>query len=168
MIGYKTPCEIFTLDEATKWYDISKVSKSSAKFDLNQLRSINRAHINKTDSLKLSSLIGYKGSDIGNLAKLYSEEASTINEIKDKVDKIFSKKEPDEFIKEFEILKEVIKSAPHFDKYSDFKDYLIQKSTLNGQKLFKPLRVLLSGAKAGPNISDIYEHIKNYIKEVAR
>jgi glutamyl-tRNA synthetase len=168
MIGYKTPCEIFTLDEATKWYDISKVSKSSAKFDLNQLRSINRAHINKTDSLKLSSLIGYKSSDIGNLAKLYSEEASTINEIKDKIDKIFSKKEPDEFIKEFEVLKEVIKSAPHFDKYSDFKDYLIQKSTLNGQKLFKPLRVLLSGAKAGPNISDIYEHIKNYIKEVAR
>ncbi len=168
LIGYKAPKEIFTFKEAIEWYDISKVSKSPAKFNLSQLRNINKAHILAMDNIKLASLIGFKSNDIGKLAKLYTEEASTINEIKEKTDKIFSKKSSDEYPKELEKLKEIIKDAPHFEKFDDFKAYLQEKTGLKGKNLFKPLRFLLTGANGGPNLSDIYPHIKNYLKEIAR
>ncbi|EHC7257293.1 glutamate--tRNA ligase, partial [Campylobacter jejuni] len=45
ILGNKTPCEIFTLEEAIKWFDISKVSKAPARFDLKKLLQINREHI---------------------------------------------------------------------------------------------------------------------------
>ena len=168
LIGFEAPKEIFTLEDAIEWYDISKVSTSPVKFDILQLQNINKAHILAMDSLKLASLIGHRSSEIGDLAKLYTQEAGTINQLKEKIDKIFAKKECDEFKQEFENLKSVIKDAPHFSKYDEFEKYLMDKSGLKGEQLFKPLQVILTGSKVGPNISDIYTHIKNYIKEVAR
>jgi len=168
LIGFKAPQEIFSIEDAIEWYDITKVSKSPVKFDMTELKNINKSHILAMDSLKLASLIGHRSSEIGDLAKLYTEEASTINELKEKIEKIFTKKECDEFAKEFETLKLVIKDAPHFNEYDEFEKYLMEKSGLKGKQLFEPLRVLLTGAKSGPNVSDIYRHIKNYIKEVAK
>lgn len=168
LIGYKAPKDVFLFEEAIEWYDISKVSKSPAKFNLTQLRNINKAHINILDSVKLASLIGFKSKEIGELAKLYTEEASTINEIKDKIDKIFSIKSSDEYKQELERFKEVVKDSPHFEEFGDFKTYLQEKTGFKGKNLFKPMRILLTGANGGPNLSDIYPHIKNYIKEIAR
>ena len=90
LIGNKTPTEVFTLDEAIEWFDLKNISKSPAKFDLDRLRHLNREHIKKSDPLELAKLIGYSSKDLGQLAKIYTEEASTINEIKSKIDKIFS------------------------------------------------------------------------------
>ncbi len=168
LIGYKAPKDVFLFEEAIEWYDISKVSKSPAKFNLTQLKNINKAHINMLDSVKLASLIGFKSKEIGELAKLYTEEASTINEIKDKIDKIFSIKSSDEYKQELERFKEVVKDSPHFEEFGDFKTYLQEKTGFKGKNLFKPMRILLTGANGGPNLSDIYPHIKNYIKEIAR
>lgn len=168
LMGFETPQEIFSIEDAIEWYDITKVSKDSVKFDMMKLQNINKSHILAMDSLKLASLIGHRSSEIGELAKLYTEEASTINELQEKIGKIFAKKECDEYEKEFENLKSVIKDAPHFNEYDEFEKYLMDESGLKGKQLFKPLRVLLTGAKSGPNLSDVYTHIKNYIKEVAK
>lgn len=168
LIGNKTPTEIFTLKDAIEWFDIKNISKSPARFDMGKLRELNREHIKLLDPLELSKFIGYSSRDIGELAKVYLEEASTINEIKDKIDTIFAIKTCEDFAEEFEILKKAYKDLPYFKEFDAFKASLEEKSGLKSEKFFKPLRVLLTGAESGPNLSEIYPHIKNYLGEIIK
>ncbi|MBL3520103.1 glutamate--tRNA ligase [Arcobacter lanthieri] len=168
-MGNKTPKEIFTLEEAIEWFKIENVSKSSAKFDIDKLRFINRKHIEILDDMRLSKILGFADNDIGKLAKLYLEEASTIKEIKNKINPIFASKIAlIEFKNEFNTIKECLISAPYFENYDDLKNYVIDKTSLKGKNLFKPLRYILTGAENGPNISDIYPFIKNYLGEIVK
>ncbi|MFV7790319.1 glutamate--tRNA ligase [Aliarcobacter lanthieri] len=169
LMGNKTPKEIFTLEEAIEWFKIENVSKSSAKFDIDKLRFINRKHIEILDDMRLSKILGFADNDIGKLAKLYLEEASTIKEIKNKINPIFASKIAlIEFKNEFNTIKECLISAPYFENYDDLKNYVIDKTSLKGKNLFKPLRYILTGAENGPNISDIYPFIKNYLGEIVK
>ena len=169
LMGNKTPTEIFTLEEAISWFKIENVSKSGAKFDIDKLRFINRKHIELLDDMRLSKILGFADNDIGKLAKLYLEEASTINEIKSKLNNIFSQKSTLEgFEQESQTIKEVLKNAPYFENYDDLKDYVVQKTELKGKNLFKPLRYILTGVENGPNLTDIYPFIKNYIGEITK
>ena len=102
-------------------------------------------------------------------AKLYLEEASTIKEIKEKLDNIFSIKTTLEgFENESNKIKEVLQKAPYFEEYEDLKNYIVEQTQLKGKNLFKPLRYILTGVENGPNITDIYPFIKNYIGEITR
>jgi glutamyl-tRNA synthetase len=166
LIGNKTPTEIFTLSEALEWFDIKNISKAPVHFDMGKLRELNREHIKLLNPLELSKFIGYSSRDIGALAKVYLEEVSTINEIKVKIDTIFAIKTCEDFTEEFETLKEAYKDLPYFKEFDEFKTSLGEKSGLKDKKFFIPLRVLLTGAKSGPNLSDIYPHIKNYLGEI--
>lgn len=169
LMGNKTPTEIFTLEEAISWFKIENVSKSGAKFDIDKLRFINRKHIELLDDMRLSKILGFADNDIGKLAKLYLEEASTIKEIKSKLNNIFSQKSTLEgFEQESQTIKEVLKNAPYFENYNDLKDYVVQKTELKGKNLFKPLRYILTGVENGPNLTDIYPFIKNYIGEITK
>jgi glutamyl-tRNA synthetase len=119
------------------------------------------------DEMRLSKLIGYADKDIGILAKVYIEECNTIKEIKTKIDAIFSQKETLEgFEEEFIKLKECLKSAPFIDDFNDLKKYITEKTGLKGKLLFMPLRFTLTGATKGPNLSEIYPLIKNYLGEI--
>ena len=169
LMGNKTPTEIFTLEEAISWFKIENVSKSGAKFDIDKLRFINRKHIELLDEMRLSKILGFADNDIGKLAKLYLEEASTIKEIKSKLNNIFSQKSTLEgFEQESQTIKEVLKNSPYFENYDDLKDYVVQKTELKGKNLFKPLRYILTGVENGPNLTDIYPFIKNYIGEITK
>ncbi len=169
LLGNKTPKEIFTLKEAIEWFNIKNLSKTSAKFDIDKLRFINREHIKMLDSLELSKELGYFSKEIGDLAKLYTEEASTLNEIKEKIDKIFSAKNPPlEFKENFDKIVKAVKEAPYFEDFNEFKNHISKETNLKGKNLFKPLRIALTGAKHGPNLSDIYKHIKNYLGEIVK
>ncbi|WP_141050173.1 glutamate--tRNA ligase [Aliarcobacter cryaerophilus] len=169
LMGNKTPTEIFTLEEAISWFKIENVSKSGARFDIDKLRFINRKHIELLDDMRLSKILGFADNDIGKLAKLYLEEASTIKEIKSKLNNIFSQKSTLEgFEQESQTIKEALKNAPYFENYDDLKDYVVQKTELKGKNLFKPLRYILTGVENGPNLTDIYPFIKNYIGEITK
>lgn len=169
LLGNKTPCEIFTMSEAIEWFELENISKSPARFDITKLRQLNREHIKMLDNAKLGAMVGYSGEDFGLLVKLFTEEGSTLNEIKPKIDAIFAKKESfGEFDKEVELIKEVIKTAPYFEEYNDFKNHISTQTSLKGKYLFKPLRIILSGAEHGPELEGLYRIIKNYIKEIAR
>lgn len=169
LMGNKTPSEIFTLEEAILWFKIENVSKSAAKFDIDKLRFINRKHLEMLDDMRLSKILGFADSDIGKLGKLFLEEASTIKEIKEKIDLIFSLKTScEDFENEFISIKELLKNAPYFENYDDLKNYIVEKTNLKGKSLFKPLRYILTGRDNGPNISDIYPLIKNYLGEIVR
>ena len=169
LMGNKPPKEIFTLQEAKEWFSLDTISKSPARFSIDMLRHINKEHLKNMDAKELSRYVGFADEEIGELARIYLEEASTTKELKSKIKPIFTEKNiSDEFKEQSEILKETIKNAPYFEDYNDFKKYLMKESGLKGKNFFKPLRMLLTGAEHGPDISDIYKYLKNYIGEIVK
>lgn len=167
LLGYNPPIEVFTLEECMEWFDISKISKAPAKFDISKLKFLNREHIKLMDELRLSKILGYADKDIGTLAKVYIEECDTTKQIKEKLSVIFSKKDNlEDFKEEFKLLKESISKAPYIDDFNDFKKYITEQTGLKDKKLFMSLRYALTGATNGPNLSKIYPLIKNYLGEI--
>ena len=169
LLGYDTPTEIFTIEEALEWFDINKVSRSPAKFDISKLRSLNKEHLKMMDELRLSKILGYADIDIGTLGKIYLKECATVKEIKEKIDTIFSKKETLEgFEKEFQTLKTCLQTAPFIDDFNDLKKYITKYTQLEGEQLLMPLKFALTGAKNCPDLSEIYPLIKNYLGEIIK
>lgn len=178
LIGNKTPCEVFTLKDSIKWFDIQNIAKAPAKFDINKLRFLNREHFKLLSEQDLAVLLGYKDSSIGALAKLYLQESSTLNELREKVDRIFMKKSlllesTMEFQEEIKILQSTLQSmlqAQDFTKedYENFKNQAMNHSNLKGKKFFKPLRFLLTGYEHGPELSDLFPILRLYLQDIIR
>ena len=169
LLGNKTEKEIFTLEEAVEWFDINKLSKENQKFDMEELKLLNKKHLETIDNMRLSKILGFADVDIGKLGKIFIKEVSTINEIKSKIDAIFAPKTTCKgFEQEFKKIKEVLKDAPYFDKYENLENYLTEQTNLKDENLFKPLEYILTGKNDGVNISDIYPLIKNYLGEIIK
>jgi len=168
-IGNETPDEIFDIKDAVEWIDLSSLSKSPARFDIGMLKHINKEHLKNLDAKELSRYVGFADAEIGELARVYLEEAGTTKELKSKIQPIFAdKKIPEEFINSANIMAQAIKSAPYFEKYDDFKDYIMKESGLNGENFSKSLRYLLTGTGHGPDVAEVYKYIKNYIGEIVK
>ncbi|MDF1881403.1 glutamate--tRNA ligase [Sulfurimonas sp. MAG313] len=169
LLGNKPPQEIFSLKEALEWFDLSKISKSPIRFDLDKLRFVNAQHLGLLDDIELSRYVGFADADIGKLAKLYLKEVSTTKELKSKIGAIFSdKKIPENFAQAAAIMKPLIQNAPYFKDFDEFKSYLMKESGLKGEFFINPLRLLLTGASHGPEIVDMYPYLKNYILEIVK
>ncbi len=169
LLGNKTPKEIFTLKEAIEWFDLKAVSKAAAKFDLDKLRFINREHMKLMDPKELSRAFGFADAAIGELVKCYLEEGSTIKEIKPKIEAIFSAKPFDsEWGEQMKALQSAIQKGPHFDSFDELKSHLSKETGLKGKNFFKPLRLLLTGAEHGPELSHLYPHLKSYLMEIIK
>ena len=167
LLGYDAPQEIFSIEEAIKWFDISKISTSAAKFDIERLNHINQQYIQNIDLLRLSKILGYADEDIGALAKIYLKQCSTIKQIKSKLDLIFSKKNTLEgFENEFSRLKKCLKTAPFIDEFEDFKKYISKETNLDEKQLSTLLRFAFIGSQDDIDISKIYPLIKNYLGEI--
>ena len=80
LMGNKTPHEIFTLEEAIKWFELTTISKSPAHFDNDKLKFINREHLRGLDPKELSRYVGFADEDIGRLAKVFLDVVSTLKE----------------------------------------------------------------------------------------
>jgi len=164
LLGNKTPKEVFSIDEAIEFFDLKNLSKSPAKFDIDKLRFINKEHLKQKDDL--ASLLQIHKS-LNNLAKVYLEEASTLKELKTKIDEVLAKRDySGEWEMEMQIIKKEILSNELEDDYNEFKNRVSKNTGLKGKKLFKPLRIILTNQENGPNISDIYPAIKGIIKEI--
>ncbi len=162
LLGYETPSEIFTIEEALEWFDINKISKSALNFDMDKLKTINNEHLKTLDNMRLSKLLGFADEDIGTLAKIYLQEANTLNELKDKIGKIFATKDNSEYSE----LQSVLKDMPYIDSFEKFESEAKTKSALEGDKFDTALRYVLTGDTKGPALSEIYPCIKNYLGEI--
>ncbi|MEA3371307.1 MAG: glutamate--tRNA ligase [Campylobacterota bacterium] len=168
-IGNETPQEVFKIENAVEWFDLSKFSKSSIRFDIDALKHINVEHLKAMDAKELSRYVGFADEEIGELARIYLEEVGTTKELKSKIAPIFSQRDiPQEFKEQTAVMVETIKSAPYFDKYDDFKAYIIKESGLEGEEFLRALRLLLTNAEVGPDIAEIYKYLKNYIGEIVK
>ena len=164
----KAPEEIFTLPEAIEWFNIENISKSESIFDIDKLRFINAEHLKRMDDRQLSTLFGFADADIGKLAKLYLEEASTIKELIAKIKPIFAAKDFEgEWGDQMRKMEMLVQNAPMINDFDAFKSYMMKESGLKGENFLTPLRLLLTGAQYGPELSDIYPLIKPYLLEVA-
>ncbi|MEA1914700.1 MAG: glutamate--tRNA ligase, partial [Campylobacterota bacterium] len=169
LLGNNTPTEIFTLEEAVEWFDVKKLSKSQAKFDLDKLKFINREHMKLLDNMRFSKLLGYADEDFGILAKIYIEETDSIQEIKQRIDAILAPKEtPKEFEKEYLKIKQCMQNAPFIHDFTQLKKYIADQTGLEEKSLLKPLRYILTGEFNGPNLSDVYPLIRNYLGEIIK
>lgn len=168
-LGYNHPPEeIFTLPQAIEWFNLENISSSTVQFDRERLRFINREHLRRMDDKQLSTLFGFADADIGKLAKLYLEEASTIKELETKIEAYFTPKNFEgKWSEQMRTMETLIQDAPMFHDYHAFEAYVVKESGLTGKDFFKPFRLLLTGAEYGPELSDIYPLIKSYILEIA-
>ena len=168
-IANETPQEIFDVKDAIEWFSLEKISKSPARFSIELLREINKKHLKNMDATELSRYVGFADANIGELAKVYLEEASTTKELKSKIEAIFAAKEiPEEFSEAAQIMAKTIKNTPYFQEYDDFKKYIMKESTLKDENFSKALRFLLTGAGNGPDIALVYKYLKNYIREIIK
>ena len=169
LIGNNPPQEIFSLKEALEFLDLSKISKEEVKFDIKQLRFINRTHLKNLDNVELSRYVGFADDDIGKLAKVYLDEVSTTKELKVKIGAIFSEKTiPEEFSEAVAKMKAVILKAPFFEEFDAFSAYIMKETEMEGVEFLKSLRLLLSGVEQGPDLAEIYPFIKNYMAEIVK
>ncbi|MEE3704385.1 glutamate--tRNA ligase [Campylobacter sp. CX2-8023-23] len=163
LIGNKTPCEIFTLEQAASWFDITNISHSPAKFSEEKLAQINREHIKLASDDRLIEL-GFSSPD---LARFYTQESSLIPEIIAKIDAInLAKIIPPQWQKEADEIRKVILNMQIPNSFDEFKIVISDETNLKGKSLFMPLRLLLTGAQHGPELKDLYPLIKSDIKEI--
>ncbi|MGP1450419.1 MAG: glutamate--tRNA ligase [Wolinella sp.] len=174
LMGNKTPCEVFTLQEAIAWFKIENIAKAPAKFDLDKLRFLNREHFKRLNEQDLALLLDYKDASIGALAKLYLQESSTLNELRVKIDAIFTPKIPNGEFEEsmrtlFPHLCAMIEESPDSLKdFEVFKKEAMVRSNLKGKHFFKSLRLLLTGNENGPELSDLFEYLRFFLKDVIK
>ena len=170
LIGNTTPQEIFSLKEALEWFDLSTIQTTAEKFDIEKMRLINIKHLERLDVIELSRYVGFADADIGKLSQLYlKEEASTTKELKQKIGAIFAEKNvPNELSETVAIIKPIIKDAPFMQSFNEFKSYLMKKSGLEEELFIKSLRFLLTGSMSGPEVSDMYPFLKNYLPEIIK
>ena len=168
LLGSDAPKEIFTMPEALSWFKLENISKSAVTFDIEKLRFINKAHLKMMDDKTLSTLFGFADADIGKLAKLYLDEASTINELASKIKPFFAPKAfESEWGEQMRVLEKIIWELPMIDSFEEFRSTLMKESGLEEKNFTEALRLLLTGARQGPALSEIYPLIKPYLLEIA-
>lgn len=167
LLGNKTPCEIFTIEEAAQWFDITKISKNPAKFDITKLAQINREHIKRASDERLAQLFSLEISR-ANLIRFYTQESSLIPEISAKISAIFSPKNiSEEWRENAEILRNLILNESEIPaEFNEFKSNLMKKSALKGKVFFMPLRLLLTNSEHGPELSELFPLIRDEIRAV--
>ena len=165
LLGNSFEKEVFTIEEAIEFFDLSKISRAPAKFDIEKLKFLNKEHMKKLNNLaerfKVNKI--YEG-----LLEIFRDESDTLKEVKEKFDKVFEKSTDEEFSKEREILKKEILENELEENYDDFKKRLQINTGLKGKKLFMPLRELLINQKHGAEIKDLYKVMKPYLKEIIK
>jgi len=168
-IDNKTPKKIFSVKEAVEWFNLDNISNSPTRFDIEILKDINKQHLKNLDSKELSRYVGFADEEIGEVAKVYLEEVTTTKELKNKIEPIFKPKIiPSEFKKDSLLMVETIKKAPYFEKYDDFKNYIMKESGLKEKDFFKLFGLLLTGSENTPDLKQLYKYLKNYLGEIIK
>lgn len=171
--------EIFSLDELIEAFDVKRISKSGAIFDMNKLKWINSQYIKKLDTKQLTELClpflqeAYDLSDkseawIEKLVEVHRDHISCGEEIVEQVklffeDEIHLEEEAIEFMKDEAIPNTlaVFKSKVAELAEEDFKQDQIfacikatqKEAKARGKMLYMPLRIATTGIMHGPDLA---------------
>lgn len=161
-----TEQEIFNLDELTRAFDIERVQKSAAIFNIDKLRWINREHIKRMPKEEVYSIARKKfneklpGVDVSDsIISLATERIETFGDI----DKLLQEGEYDYFFNTPEPDKEKIvwkqstdeETATHLKQVSEMLDdpesLMRYAETAGKGNVLWPLRYALSGREKSPD-----------------
>lgn len=168
--------EIFSKEELISIFDENRLSKSSAKFDVNKLSWINNQYIKKLDNDKYLNLVkpfisdidlsNFSDEAINNICLLFKDQISYGAQITELVKEFINTNLEDEaitFIKEndcINVINEFKNQLLNNDINSeeDVKALIKEVSNITGNKgkmLFMPIRIAISGKMHGPEIPNI-------------
>lgn len=162
--------EFFTLDELVKEFDLSRVSKSGAIFDIQKLNSINNHYLKLKDDAGLEELlVDYKGklsdgsfkkavsvlknrlnylSEFQDLAKVFGEIPDY-----DKSILVFKKSNQDDTLKALDLVLQAINQVD-FESMVNLEQMLseiVSQNNLTNGDVFWGTRVALSGLEKSPS-----------------
>ena len=161
--------KIFTLPEAVEWFALEELAQAPQPYDIQTLRTINQEHLRRMDPKALSRIFGFADADIGILLQHYLSEATTTNELEQRLSVIFAPKCcTGKWEEEMQTVAAIIQQAPMFDELDDLVSYIHQESGFTQEQILEPLKLLITGALDGPKLSDIYPLINPYLTEIAR
>ena len=164
-----TDQEIYTLEELTKAFDVSRINTSPAVFDVAKLNWINAHFIKALDEpTYLEQVLPYITEKVSEetkiaLAKLFQERLEYLSQIQDHIDGFYRPVQDGE-------TKEFMASADHqpvlsafktvIESLHDFQPEFIKQSIneagaicgVKGKMLFMPIRIQTTGVMHGPDL----------------
>ncbi len=172
--------EFFSLDEAISRFDLKKVNKTQAVFDLKKLTWLNHEYLKKYDSEKLLNIIepqlrekkclpqNYDRNWLLNVIKLFQPRLNLLNDFFSQADFVFLDKinyDPEAFqefiLKDKEKILNILKNLTRpLESSSSFEaNYLEQlcrglaeKLNIKTAEIIHPLRLILSGKTVTPGL----------------
>jgi glutamyl-tRNA synthetase len=177
--------EVIDIDGAIKLFDIKKVNKTAATFDLDKLNWMNNQYIKKADTEKLTGEIiprlmekNYIEKDnfdrdyLLSLVKLFKERLSTLNDfinwadfffLKDiKIDPQAQKRYLSEDLSpEFKLFIQRLEALDEFDILTIEKSFrdMVKELNIEAKRLIHPIRVALTGKTIGPGLFEVIYYL---------
>tara|TARA_A100001037_G_scaffold38902_1_gene30001 strand:+ start:2182 stop:3579 length:1398 start_codon:yes stop_codon:yes gene_type:complete len=174
--------EIFSRNEAKELFNLESIGKSSAKFDIDKLNSLNSMYINKIDNKDLSDYINklYKKDSINLNDKQLKLIINGLDGIKARARTIIELKEMTSFytaktpipldkksqkVLNSENIKLLINYAPFLEKLEEWTKNKIEENiksycnsiNINLGKLAQPLRAATTGKSVSPGLYEVME-----------
>jgi nondiscriminating glutamyl-tRNA synthetase len=173
--------EIFTLEELAQRFSLGRVSRSSAVFDFEKLKWVNRAHLKGLDGRRALEVACpfLQKSGVNVKAKPESwlmaalgavwEEVDTLSQLPDRLkvffdegwvlepeaERLLAKKENRKVVQGLEDeLRAVAEVTP--ENYGSILSSLAQRLGLSGRNLYMPLRAALTGRTRGPDLEKVF------------
>ena len=155
------------LPEAISNYLVSL--RNSDIFDMEALKKSNQKYLQNLDPKELSRYVGFADAEIGALAKLFLDDATTTQALKKKVESVFAPRIiPDELQDDYAKLKNTLKEMEYFENYSDFYQAVAQQTGFEDKKLSTLLTLLLVNSTQTFPLEKAYNYLKNYIEELIK
>ncbi len=171
--------ELFTIDELIKEFDVNKIVKSGAKFNIDKAKWYNQQYIqNKSNKEIAELLMNYYGDKITGVDKSFLEKVcelmkprvELLPEIIENADyffkddfeyqnKVIKKKWKDSNISHLRSIVALLESSDNFTKEAlegTVKDY-IKSNNLSFGNILPLMRVAITGTTNGPDLFDTLE-----------
>lgn len=182
MIGWNdgTTKELFTLEEMCESFDLSRVHKAGARFDIEKAKSVNHHYLSNKDNLflaeKFNSVLKEMGiekdlSYVQKIVSLVKERANFVSDFWELSDYFFVaptyydekgaknwKEETPNLMQQLISVLENIGDFTSVNIETIVKDWMT-KNEIGMGKVMQPFRLSLVGALKGPHLFDIVELI---------
>ncbi len=168
-LGWSPGAEgLLPLDDMARAFDGGRLSKSASVFDLERLRSYNKAAIGGMDGTELLRLASVPDKGAAPVAEAVKTNASTLNEFRELLAPFTGEAEPDEQARAalsasgagdvLLALKAAIELADAIDEnsYDKIISEVKSKTGARGRALFMPIRAALTGRTEGIELVTVF------------
>jgi len=173
-LGFSPGKEFLFREDAIKVFSLNKLSRSPAIFDIERLKTFNRAYIEKADTERLVELVGPHLQEsiskewLKNAVDASKGEAMTLKQISDIILPLLAtpifEKDAEKILEEsytkkiLGILAEEIQKEPDLssDTYNKIISKIKQRTGESGKRLFMPIRVALTGRVTGIELEKVF------------